>query len=154
MGFPKLQPGQILIGSENLRSPVAAYLQAGSGINIQSKAKSITIACTSATFEWTVVKSETFSLQVNKGYLLEWDGTVTLSIPLSARIGDEIKILSKTSSWEILPKQNQEIILNNSTIKEPKKIFTTNTPSFAHLICVSLPATYMISTFMGSIQKQ
>lgn len=105
MAFPILQPGQLLIGSNNVKKPNAAYLQAGPGITIKNSPGSITISSTSTSnknaSEWMIVNSEKFSLRVNKGHLLRWKGRVILSLPLIAQIGDEIKISSQTSTWEI-----------------------------------------------------
>lgn len=154
MAFPNLGPGQVFIGSNN-KKPIAAHLKEGPGIKITSSAGLITISNTSSSsksrFEWTIVCSQAVSLQTNKGYILEWNGEVNLSLPSNAQIGDEIKILSKSSPWKIELKQNQEIILGGATLKSPNNLWTGNKKNFASLICITLPATYMVLGFRGQL---
>lgn len=156
MALPTLLPGQILIGSNNKKQPTAAHLKEGSGVKIDSSAGSITISSKSSSnnrFDWSIVCSQIASLEANKGYILEWNGEVTLSLPSDAQIGDEIKILSKSSPWKIEIKQNQEIILGNITVKSPKKIWTESEKNFASLVCIALPAIYMVLGFTGKIKE-
>lgn len=153
--IPKLSPGQILVGSESSKI-IATDLKEGVGINIKNVPGSITISSTGVlniTSKWTSIKDAAVSLVVNKGYILESKNNVILTLPSDAQIGDEIKILSTKSTWEISPKENQEVIVQNSIVKTPKKIWTVYQITSANLICVSAPSSYMISWFSGLIKN-
>jgi len=83
--------GQLIIGSTGA-TPTAATLTAGSGITITNGAASITISSSTSGMSWSTVTGTTQSAAVNNGYITNNAGAVTVTLPTTFAIGDEIEI--------------------------------------------------------------
>lgn len=97
-----LTNGQLLIGSTGA-DPVAAAITAGAGISITNNAGSITVTATgSGAFNWTVVTGATQTMASNNGYIANRATLVTLTLPGTANVGDEIDVIGQgAGGWSI-----------------------------------------------------
>jgi hypothetical protein len=111
-----LTNGQLLIGSTGA-DPVPANLMAGTNISIVNSAGGITISGTGfAGFSWNTVTGTTQAMLSNNGYIVNNAGLVTLTLPTTSAVGDEIDIIGKgTGGWLIAQNAGQTIVLGSST---------------------------------------
>ena len=86
--------GQLIIGSTGA-TPTAATLTAGTGITIANSAGSITISGAGSGYSWTEVTGTTQQMAVNNGYIANNAGLVTLTLPVSASLGDTVILQGK-----------------------------------------------------------
>ena len=83
--------GQLIIGSTGA-TPTAATLTAGSGITITNGAASITISSSTSGMTWSTFTCTTQASAVNNGYITNNAGSVTVTLPTTFAIGDEIEV--------------------------------------------------------------
>jgi hypothetical protein len=114
--FTNLTNGQLLIGSTGA-DPVAAAITAGSNISISNGVGGITISASGlASFSWTVVTGTTQTMVSNNGYVANNGSTVTLTLPVTSAVGDEIDIVGKgAGGWSVAQNAGQSIVLGSST---------------------------------------
>jgi hypothetical protein len=131
-----LTNGQIIIGSTGA-TPVSANLTAGSNISIVNAAGSITISATGlAGFSWTVVTGASQNMSVNNGYIANNAGLVTLNLPASSAVGDEIDIIGKgAGGWKVQCGGGQTIVLGSSTTTSGGSLASTNAKDSFYMIC-------------------
>jgi hypothetical protein len=90
-----LTDGQLLIGDTAGVSPVASTLTAGSGVSIVNAAGSITISATGGGFTWNEETGTSATMVVENGYIANNASLVTLTLPTTATVGQEIQIVGK-----------------------------------------------------------
>lgn len=131
-----LTNGQLLIGSTGL-DPVPATLTAGTNISLVNAAGSITINSTGlAGFSWTVVAGTSQAMLSNNGYIANNAGLVTLSLPVSSLVGDEIDIIGKGSGgWLVQCGAGQTIVLGSSTTSAAGSVASTQSKDSFYMIC-------------------
>jgi len=131
-----LTNGQIIIGSTGA-TPVAATLTAGANISIVNAAGSITIAATGlAGFSWTVVTGTSQAMLSNNGYIANNAGLVTLTLPATSAVGDEIDVIGKgAGGWLIQCGAGQTIVLGSSTTSVAGSLASTNAKDSLYIIC-------------------
>lgn len=131
-----LTNGQIIIGSTGA-TPTAANLTAGSNISIVNAAGSITISATGlAGFSWTVVTGASQNMSVNNGYISNNAGLVTLNLPASSAVGDEIDVIGKgAGGWKVQCGGGQTIVLGSSTTTSGGSLASTNAKDSFYMIC-------------------
>lgn len=133
-----LTNGQLLIGSTGA-DPVPATLTAGSNISLVNGAGSITITATGlAGFSWTVVTGTAQAMLSNQGYISNNASRVTLTLPLTSNVGDEIDIIGKGSGgWLIAQNSGQTIVVGSSTTTTgvSGSLASTNTKDSFYMIC-------------------
>lgn len=107
--------GQLPIGNTG-NPPTLATLTAGAGIGIANGAGTITISGTGGGFTWTEVTGTSASLAVANGYIANNAGLVTLTLPVTAALGDAIRVLGKGAGlFRIAQNASQFINVVNST---------------------------------------
>lgn len=131
-----LTNGQLIIGSTGA-IPVAATLTAGANISILNAAGSITISGTGlAGFSWNVVTGTSQNMLPNNGYITNNAGLVTLNLPVTSAVGDEIDIMGKGSGgWLIQCGVGQTIVLGSSTTTSAGSLASTNAKDSFYMIC-------------------
>ena len=138
-----LTDGQLLIGDTAGVTPVAATLTAGSGVSIVNGAGSITISASSAGLTWTDVTSATQALSVENGYLTDRGAGVTYTLPATASIGDEIRIIGKLGLATIAQNAGQQILIgsSSSTVGVGGSVVATNVGDCITLFCITSGAS-------------
>lgn len=135
-----LTNGQLLIGSTGA-APVRTTLTAGSNISITNGAGSISIAATGlAGFSWTTVSGTSQAMLSNNGYISNNAGLVTLTLPATSTVGDEIDIIGKgAGGWSIAQGAGQQIVVGNtsSTVGAGGSVASTNAKDSLQIICTA-----------------
>lgn len=128
--------GQVIIGSTGA-TPTAATLTAGANISIVNAAGSITISATGlAGFSWTVVTGTSQAMLSNNGYIANNAGLVTLTLPATSAVGDEIDVIGKgAGGWLIQCGGGQTIVLGSSTTSVAGSLASTNAKDALYMIC-------------------
>ena len=133
--------GQLIIGSGS-GAPAAATLSAGTGITITNAANSITIAATGGSFAWVDVTGATQTMAVQTGYVTDHTN-VTYTLPATAALGDQIRIVGKLGITTIAQNANQQILMASasSTVGATGSIAGTNVGDCVWLVCVTAGAS-------------
>ena len=150
-----LTNGQVLIGSTGA-NPAAAAITAGAGITVTPGAGSLTIAATGSGLPWTDVTGTAQAMAVNNGYIADNAGLVTLTLPASAAIGDEVIVLGKgAGGWVIAQNANQAIHFGNqvTTTGVGGSLVSTNQWDNIMLRCVTAGAStiWTVTSSQGNI---
>lgn len=142
-----LTNGQIIIGSTGA-TPTAANLTAGANISIVNAAGSITIAATGlAGFSWTVVTGASQNMSVNNGYISNNAGLVTLNLPPSSAVGDEIDVIGKgAGGWLVQCGVGQTIVLGSSTTTSAGSLASTNAKDSFYMICTVADTEWTVAS--------
>jgi len=147
-----LTNGQVLIGSTG-SSPSASTLTPGNGISITNGAGSITIASTGNS-PYTEVTGTSQSMAVNNEYTANNAGLVTLTLPSTAAIGDQVTVNGKgAGGWSIAQNSGQLVHLGSSTTTTGVggSLSSTNQWDNIKLKCVTANTTWVVQTAVGNI---
>lgn len=133
--------GQLIIGSGS-GAPIAATLTAGTGITITNAANSITIAATGGSFAWVDVTTATQAIAVQTGYVTD-HVNVTYTLPATAALGDQIRIVGKLGITTIAQNAGQQIVMGaaSSTVGVTGSIVGTNLGDCVWLVCITAGAS-------------
>ncbi len=149
-----LNNGQILIGNTG-SNPTVATLTAGTGMSISNAPGSITLNVTgSGAFAWTVVSGTSQAMLVNNGYIPNNVGLVTLTMPSTANVGDEIDIIGHGSGgWTVAQPAGVKINLGPSgtTTGVGGSISSTNANDAVTLICTVANTNWASYSIVGII---
>jgi hypothetical protein len=105
--------GQLIIGSTGA-TPTVSTLTAGTGITITNAAASITISGSGSGYSWTEVTGTSQSMAVNNGYIANNVALVTLTLPITASIGDTVILQGKGAGlFKIAQNSGQTIRFGN-----------------------------------------
>ena len=131
-----LTNGELLIGSTGL-DPVPATLTAGANISIVNAAGSITLSATGlAGFSWTVVTGTSQNMLSNNGYIANNGSLVTLNLPATSAVGDEIDIIGKgAGGWLVQGVAGQTIVLGSATTSSGGSVASTQAKDSFYMIC-------------------
>jgi hypothetical protein len=132
--------GQLLIGATASPNIRVATLTAGTGITVTNGAGSITIAATGGGFTWTEVSGTTQNISVQNGYIANNAGLVTLTLPVTAAIGDTFQIVGKGAGlFTIAQNANQSIRLggSTSTVGVGGSVAATSATDWIELVCTT-----------------
>ena len=112
-------------------------LIAGTNISIDNVGSSITIAATGvAGFSWEVVTGTTQDMVSNTGYIVNNASLVTLNLPATSSVGDEIDVIGKGSGgWLIQCGAGQTIVLGADTTSSGGTLASTNQNDALYMIC-------------------
>lgn len=150
----QLTNGQVLIGSTG-NPPVASTLTAGTNISIANSAGGIEISSTGAGgFSWTHVTGASQAMLPNNGYVADDSGSlVTLTLPASSAIGDEIDLVGRSSmGWKVTYSTGQSIIIGTSTSTTTSgNIASTNPADSIILICTAANTEWTALSTIGNI---
>lgn len=145
--------GQIPIGSTS-SAPSLATLTAGANISITNGAGSITIAVTGVqTFAWTNVSGTSASMAANNGYTANNAGLVTLTLPSTAAVGDEVIVAGFGSGgWTIAQGTSQIIHFGSAaTTTTSGTLASTNQYDGVTLRCVVANTTFVVTSAQGNL---
>lgn len=128
--------GQLIIGSTGA-TPTRATLTAGTNISITNGAGSITITGTGlAGFSWTTVTGTSQAMLSNNGYIANNAGLVTLTLPATSAVGDEIDIIGKgAGGWKVQCGGGQTVVVGSSTTTSGGSVASTNAKDAFYMIC-------------------
>lgn len=131
-----LSNGQLLIGSTGA-DPVPAQLAAGSNISIMNAAGSITISAIGlGGFSWNTVTGTSQLMISNNGYIANNVGLVTLTLPATSAVGDELDIIGKgAGGWLVQCGASQTIVLGSSTTSVAGSLASANAKDSFYMIC-------------------
>jgi len=143
--FQALTNGQLLIGHTGT-APAATTLTAGTNISISNGAGTITISATGpGGFSWNEITGTSQTMTVNNGYIANNGGLVTLTLPSSSAVGDELAILGKgAGGWAIAQGSGQQIHVGSSatTAGAGGSLASTNQYDSIYLICTVANTTW------------
>lgn len=149
-----LTNGQILIGNTG-SDPTPATLTAGTGMSISNAGGSITLNVTgSGAFSWTVVSGTTQTMAANNGYIPNNGGLVTLTMPGTASVGDEIDVIGHgAGGWTIAQPAGVTINLGSSatTGGVGGSLSSTNANDAVALICTVANTNWAAYSVIGNI---
>lgn len=133
-----LTNGQLLIGSTG-SDPVPANLIAGTNVTITNNAGSVTISASGlGGFSWHVVTGTTQLMVANNGYIANNAGLVTLTLPSTSNVGDEIDVIGKgAGGWIVAQNALQSIVLGSSTttVGAGGSLASSNAKDSFYMIC-------------------
>lgn len=140
LGLGPLDNGELIIGSTG-NNPALTTLTAGSGITITNGAGSITIASSGGgPFSWTEVTGTSQQAITNAGYITNNGALVTITLPTTAAIGDELIVVGKgAGGWTIAQNALQFIQIGSSasTIGTGGSVSSTNRYDSLYLVCTT-----------------
>lgn len=144
--------GQLLIGHTG-SDPAAATLTAGTNISISNSAGGITIAATGAGgFSWNEVTGSSQNMSSNNGYIANKGTLVTLALPTTSVVGDEIAVVGKGGGgWAISQASGQQVHIGSvaSTLGAGGSLASTNQYDSIYLVCT---VANTIWTSLGGVQ--
>jgi hypothetical protein len=143
--------GQVIIGSTGA-TPTAATLTAGTNISITNAAGSITIAATGAGgFSWNVVSGTSQAMLSNNGYIANNAGLVTLALPPTSAVGDEIAVIGKgAGGWLVQCGGGQTVVIGSSTTTSGGSVASTNAKDSFYIVCTAANTEW---TILGAPQS-
>jgi hypothetical protein len=147
-----LTNGQVLIGSTGA-DPVAGSITAGSGIAVTNGAGSITISAT-GNAPYTEVTGTSQAMSTNNEYTANNASLVTLTLPATANIGDEVTVNGKgAGGWTIAQNALQLVHLGSSvtTAGTGGSLSSTNQWDTVKLKCVTANTTWIVQNVIGNI---
>lgn len=101
------------------------------------------VSIISGGFTWTDVTSATQTLVAENGYLTDRGAGVTYTLPATASIGDQIRIVGKLGLATITPNANQQIVIGSSsgTVGVTGTAVSQNAGDCIELICITAGAS-------------
>ena len=139
--------GQLIIGSTGA-IPVAATLSAGANIGIVNAAGSITISATGlGGFSWNVVTGTSQNMVSNNGYMANNSSLVTLNLPATSAVGDEIDVLGVgAGGWLVQCGSGQNIIFGDVSTSSAGSLASTNQSDSFYMVCTVANTTWQIGS--------
>lgn len=156
-GITSLGPltnGQLIIGNTG-SDPAASTLTAGSGISITNGSGTITVSASGGGMSWSVVTGTTQAMAVNTGYIANNAGTVTLTLPATSSVGDNIIVtgINNATGWVIAQNVGNQIFFgaSSTTSGTGGSLASTATRDTVHLVCVTANASWNVIASIGNI---
>lgn len=112
-------------------------LIAGTNISIANIGTSITISGMGfAGFTWNMVTGTSQNMVSHNGYIANNAGLVTLNLPATSAVGDEIDVIGKgAGGWLIQCGGGQTIVLGADTTSSGGSLSSTNAKDALYIIC-------------------
>ncbi|MFO7745430.1 MAG: hypothetical protein R6V36_08605, partial [Psychroflexus sp.] len=151
-----LTDGQVVIGSTG-SDPVPSTLTAGTNVTITNGAGSIEISATggSAGFVWNeVTVTGPTAMSVNTGYIANNAGTVQLTLPAVASVGDAVAVVGKgAGGWQIQQNAGQTIhtLLGDTTTGATGTASSTNQFNVLALLCITANTDWAVLHQTGAV---
>ncbi len=140
--------GQIPIGSTG-NPPVLSTITAGTNISISNSYGSITISASgSGGFSWNHVTGTSQAMVSNNGYIADNASVVTLTLPTTSAIGDELEIVGRgAGGWTITYGTSQYIYFGNiTTTTTTGSLSSTNAHDSIYLVCTAANTEWTVTT--------
>jgi hypothetical protein len=147
VSWAAMTDGQLIIGATG-GTPTAATLTAGTNISIANAGASITISTTgSASFTWVVVTGTAENMVSNTGYIANNAMLVTLNLPATSAVGDEIDVIGKgAGGWLIQCGAGQTIVLGSSTTSSGGSLASTNAKDALYIVCTVADTEWQVGS--------
>lgn len=112
------------------------------GINIAGSGSTLTVTNAQGGFPWVDVTTATQALSVQTGYVTDHTN-VTYTLPATAVLGDQIRIVGKLGLSTIAQNANQQILMSSasSTVGATGSIVGTNVGDCVWLVCITAGAS-------------
>jgi hypothetical protein len=112
-------------------------LIAGTNISIANVGSSITISGMGfAGFTWNVVTTTSQNMISHNGYIANNASLVTLNLPATSSVGDEIDVIGKgAGGWLIQCGGDQTIVLGEDTTSSGGSLASTNAKDALYIVC-------------------
>lgn len=143
-----LTNGQVLIGSTGA-TPVAATITGTSGITVTNGAGTINISGGGGGYSWTEVTGTSQNMAVDSGYIANNALLVTLTLPVTAVVGDTVIVQGKGAGlFSIAQNAGQTIHLGSSatTPGVGGSLTATDQWDSIELLCVTNDTTWAALT--------
>lgn len=144
--------GQVLVGGG--AAPAWAAITAGAGISVTNGANTITVTATGAGFTWNTVAGTSASMAVENAYIPNNAGLVTLTLPVTAAVGDSIVVTGKgAGGWRIAQNAGQTIYFGTatSTTGATGHIDSTLARDTVEIVCVTANNDFNVIYSIGNI---
>ena len=145
--------GELLIGTTG-GQPNVTTLTSGAGVTITNGAGTIEIASTGGGISWTeIVASQNASN--NEGYITNLAGGVTLTLPVTASVGDVIRIAGKAGLWILAQNALQTVHFGNqdTTTGIGGTLTATHARNCVELVCTTANTDWDVLSSIGIIAK-
>jgi len=143
--FGTMTDGQLVIGYTN-NAPQRAQLIAGANVSIVNGPGTITINSSAvAVFGWTVVSGTSQSMAANTGYIANNAAQVSLSLPTTSAVGDELGVVGKgAGGWIITQGAGQSIQVGQvaSTVGAGGSVSSSANFNSIRLVCTVANTTW------------
>lgn len=149
MSAVTLLDGQLLIGSTGI-NPVAAYLTAGSGIDIGVSGGNITIQA-NGKLPWTDVTGLVQVAAVNNGYVANNAALVTITMPATCAFGDIVKVRGfGAGGWSVVLNAGQQVFCGTQASTVAGSVDSDNQYDAIEFLCVVPNTTFIANVEQGN----
>jgi hypothetical protein len=148
--------GQLLIGNTTGNTLSKSTLTGGSGITITNAGGTITIDTTGGGFTWSEVTGTSQSMEAENGYIANNVALVTLTLPATASVGDEVQVVGKgTGLFKIAQNDGQTIhfIANDTTPGVGGSLTAIEQYAALELICITEDTDWAILDSAGNFTR-
>ena len=132
----------------------AITLTAGTGITVSQAGNTITISTSGTVFSWVEVTGTTQAMLPEHGYIANNAGLVTLTLPITASLGDSLIIQGKgTGLFRIAQNASQAIGFGNTNTVTGTggSLTTTSQYDALELVCITANSNWAVTTAQGNI---
>lgn len=141
--------GQIPIG--NGTNYTAATITAGTGISISNSSGSITISAITSGMTWTTVAGTSQAASVNNGYVTNNAGAVTVTLPATAAVGDEVAVEGLgAGGWVLTANTGQTIKIGSSTTTSAGSLASAASSDNVYVTCIVANTTWRVRSTNSS----
>lgn len=148
------QPGYVVF--DGTATFTGRTFQAGTGIAITNPngvPGNSTISSVSGGFAWVDVVAATQNMSIQTGYVTDHTN-VTYTLPLTAALGDQIRVVGKLGLTTIAQNAGQQILLSSasSTVGVTGSVVGTNVGDCIWLVCITAGAStvWRAQDFVGN----
>lgn len=107
--------GQVLIAATAADPAFASLTSTGGTIAFTTGANTLNLEVIGGGLAWTDVTGATQTISVSNGYITDRGGGVTYTLPATASLGDQFKIVGKAGLATITPNANQQLLIGSAS---------------------------------------
>lgn len=114
----------------------------------------LTINVASDNLMWNEVVGTSQAMAIHNGYITNNAGLVTLTLPVTASVGDIIRVTGKgAGGWEIAQNAGQQIFFGNqsTTIGATGGLSSTNQRDTCELVCITDDSEFNVISSIGNL---
>lgn len=144
--------GQLIIGKTG-DVPQIATLSEGTGIDITNAAGSITIASSGGGLDWSVETDAAVAGAINKGYITNRGGGVTITLPDTAAVGSIIRIVGLAGLWVLAQNAGETVYFGNAntTTGVGGSLTATDAGDCIEIVCIVASTDWRVISSIGNI---
>jgi hypothetical protein len=125
----------------------------GSGVTssftVSGTTATLNISASTTGFTWLVVTGDT-TMNVNTGYIANSAFIVTLTMPVSAAVGDIIEVCGTGGSWVVSLNAGQLITYNSSTAFTSISSTSSNGSDSLRILCTTANTQFLVLSGDGN----